>query len=70
MRVNILNYYTISIILILQLYKFVESYKKGDNFETIRPFIPFHSETLYKSGKGSKTFYTKLIDVKKTTKSS
>ena len=60
-RINILNYYTIK----KSVNKFVESHKKGENFETIRPFIPFHSETLYNSGKGSKTFYTKLIDVKK-----
>ena len=60
-RINILNYYTIK----KSVNKFVESHKKGENFEIIRPFIPFHSETLYNSGKGSKTFYTKLIDVKK-----
>ena len=38
---------------------------RGNNFETVRPFIPFHSEILYKSGKGSKNLLHKVDLCKK-----
>ena len=61
-RINILNYYTIKKL----VNKFLEIHKKGDNFEIIRPFIPFHAEILFNSQQGSKKFYSKLTDIKKS----
>ena len=46
--------------------KFLEIHKKGDNFEIIRPFIPFHAEILFNPQQGSKKFYLKLTDIKRS----
>ena len=61
-RINILNYYTIKKL----VNKFLEIHKKGDNFEIIRPFIPFHAEILFNPQQGSKKFYLKLTDIKRS----
>ena len=62
LRINILNYFTVK----KSVEKFIESFRKGDNFIIARPFIPFHSEILYNVEKGSKKFYTRIIDTHKS----
>ena len=42
--------------------KFVNENNKGEWIQLTRPFIPFHTQILYKSSKGSQDFY-KILNV-------
>ena len=61
LKINILNYYTVK----RAVNKFVQSHKKGDLFELMRPFIPFHSEILFSGETGCKKFYKRMANLTK-----
>ena len=58
LNINILNYYTVKGL----VKKFIDRYRRGDDFRTKRPYIPFHINILFDVSKEScsRKFYLEL----------
>ena len=63
LKVNFLYYNKVK----YDISTFIETYKKGNNFQQNRPFIPHHLKILIRSLPGSKDFY-KLLNKKNKSK--
>ena len=56
LKINFLHYFTVQGL----VKKFIAKYKKGDQFDSIKPFVPFHLKNVVKSQQNKKLIYQSL----------